>query len=273
MITDYSKSLTKIRSELRNYLVENNLKSLVLGVSGGIDSALVAAIAKPICDELNVKLIGRSITIQSNKPEEISRARKIGENFCHDFKEVNLTDKYLVMREIDDMEGQIEEGLSYKIRMGNVKARLRMIYLYNLANKTKGLVLSTDNYTEYLLGFWTIAGDIGDYSMIQYLWKTEVYEMSEFLIHNELKTSSEKEALQLCIDATATDGLGITNSDLDQILPGWVGSSRNGYAEVDNILINMENGIFNENDPVVIRNKKSAFKRNNPTMLSREQIV
>ena len=294
-IIDYSTSLSKIRTELKNYLVENNLKSLIIGISGGIDSALVVAIAKPICDELGVNLIGRSITIKSNKPDEIERARKIGNNFCHDFKEIDLTHKYEELSLLDDYDiaPEVENGMEYiehkvstecKIRMGNIKARLRMIYLYNLASKNHGLVLSTDNYTEYLLGFWTLHGDVGDYSMIQYLWKTEVYEMSEYIINNELKTAEEKEALKLCVDATATDGLGITNSDLDQILPSWEGSSRDGYKKVDEILIDHmdylrwygtpgEKEFPDRNNPVIIRNKKSEFKRNNPTMLSREQIT
>lgn len=120
MITDYSKTITKIREHLKDYLVKSKLKSLVIGVSGGIDSALVIALTEPVCKELGVKLIGRSITIQSNKADEIQRANLMG-RFCDDFAEVNLTDKYLIMREMDDMEGEAEDDFSYKIRMGNIK--------------------------------------------------------------------------------------------------------------------------------------------------------
>lgn len=274
MISDYSKTITKIREHLKNYLVNSKLKSLVIGVSGGIDSALVIALANPVCKELGVKLIGRSITIQSNKADEIKRANLMG-IFCDDFAEINLTDKYIIMREIDDMEGEAEDDFDYKIRMGNIKARMRMMYLYNLASKNGGLVLSTDNYTEYLLGFFTIFGDQGDYSPIQFLWKTEVYGMSEWIVKNELFFDELKSiALNSCIVATATDGLGITNSDLDQILPEFEGSSRDGYAEVDKILINyLEHDIFDQNSPVIIRKIKSEFKRNHPVMLYREMIT
>lgn len=152
---------------------------------------------------------------------------------------------------------------------------MRMMYLYNLASKTGGLVLSTDNYTEYLLGFFTIFGDQGDYSPIQFIWKTEVYEMSDWLVKNELFFDENKQkALQSCIEATATDGLGITNSDLDQILPGFIGSSRDGYKKVDEILINyLDNNIFDENNPVIIRKIRSEFKRNHPVMLYRDTIT
>ena len=76
MIKDYSKVVSEIRKSLKNYLLQSNLKSLVLGVSGGMDSALVAVLAKPVCDELNIPLIGRSISIHSNKQDEIDRESK-----------------------------------------------------------------------------------------------------------------------------------------------------------------------------------------------------
>lgn len=61
------------------------------------------------------------------------------------------------------------------IANGNLQARCRMIHLYDLAGIHGGLVMSTDNQTEYQLGFWTIHGDVGDFDPIQDLWKTEVY--------------------------------------------------------------------------------------------------
>lgn len=59
--------------------------------------------------------------------------------------------------EVYDGEGTLGTPIS----KGNIQARLRMIYLYNLASIHKGLVMSTDNQTEYQLGFWTIHGDVG----------------------------------------------------------------------------------------------------------------
>jgi NH3-dependent NAD+ synthetase len=90
MIKNYSDMVGKIRQILKDYIVKQNLKSLVLGVSGGIDSALVAALAKPVCDELNIKLIGRSLPCGTNTQDEIDRAKNVGELFCHDFREIDL---------------------------------------------------------------------------------------------------------------------------------------------------------------------------------------
>ena len=175
-----------------------------------------------------------------------------------------------------------DEESTRKFRQGNIKARLRMICLYDLAQLHHGMVLSTDNLTEYLLGFWTLHGDVGDYGMIQQLWKSEVYDIGEWLIENETSwTESQKKALQSCIECQATDGLGISNTDLDQILPGWEGSSREGYKKVDEILQNYQmeyaisDGLMEYVDmtnPVVVRHRSSDFKRKNPYNISREDL-
>lgn len=284
---NYQKTLSNIRSILRNYIVEHELKSLVLGVSGGADSALVAAIVSPVVKELGIPLIGRSITIESNKLDERLRAIAIGRNFCTNFDEIDLTDEFLVMTNIlsstyRDKITHTETEREIKIRLGNVKARLRMMYLYDLAQKNKGLVLSTDNYTELMVGFWTLHGDVGDYGMIQELWKTEVYGMIEWMSDNEL-TGEASDALRSMLDAVATDGLGITSSDLDQLLPDWRErhtTTRQGYMEVDQILEEyLECKIHKlavpvmENHPVISRHIRTEFKRLNPLNLKRNDIV
>jgi len=285
---DYEKTIKNIREKLRNYLTQNKLKSMVIGVSGGADSALVCALAYPVAKELGIQLIGRSITIESNKQDEIERARGIGKYFCTDFLEIDLSDKYRVMREMDEMEGEIDSSMgldiAQRIRMGNIKARMRMIYLYNLASKNKGLVLSTDNFTEYMVGFWTLHGDVGDYGMIQELWKTEVYGMIEWISNNELffdvgYNEESINSLSSMLDAVATDGLGITNSDLDQLLPNWKEkhtTTRQGYEEVDNILFALlsdKDNYIITNHPVINRHYMTHFKRENPLNLKRSEIV
>jgi len=271
---NYKSVVANIRKELKTYLVENNLKSLVLGVSGGIDSALCAALAKPVCDELGIKLIGRSLPMNSNSKEEVKRAKNIGEIFCDDFKEdYNMESVYSHTWSALKEEGWDLEDPNEKIRQGNVKARMRMIYLYDLAQLYNGMVLSTDNWTEYLLGFWTLNGDEGDFGMVQSLWKSEVYDMAEYLVKNEL-SEEEGKALQECIDCQATDGLGITNTDLDQILPDWEGDSRTGYQTVDLRLAGYTiDGVGDLEDPIIKRHLATEYKRNNPYNIPRNLIV
>jgi NAD+ synthetase len=269
MIKDYELPVQNIRRELKQYIKKSKLQSIIVGISGGIDSALCTVLAFDVCKELNIPLIGRSLTIETNKPEEICRASAIGKSFTTDFKEVDLTNQFKIIAEmISSLEGpENAEDYSYKIRRGNMKARTRMVYLYDLAGKHKGMVLSTDNYTELLLGFWTLHGDVGDYGMIQNLWKTEVYEMSRFLAST--MNEEPKKALLDCVEAVATDGLGITNSDLDQI-------KASSYEEVDQILLKLfdKNGLGEFADhPVIQRKISSEFKRNNPYNIPRKLIT
>lgn len=283
---NYEKTLKNIRETLKKYLIDNNLRSLVVGVSGGADSGLACAIAYPVCKELGVELIGRSISIETNKPDEQERARNIGRYFCTNFREVDLTNEFHVLKNVMDNNGDDcvidinETETQRKIRLGNIKARSRMIYLYDLAQKNKGLVLSTDNYTELMVGFWTIHGDVGDYGMFQELWKTEVYGMIEHICDYELNGDNPDYALRSLLNAVATDGLGITKSDLDQLLPGWTNrhtTTREGYVEVDDVLnryLNGNNDSESNGSLVVIeRHLRTQFKRNNPINLKREKIV
>jgi nicotinate phosphoribosyltransferase len=115
-------------------------------------------------------------------------------------------------------------------------------FINDMISRYKGLVMSTDNQTEYQLGFWTIHGDVGDFDPIQGLWKTEVYGLANWLLkfhYPEVYFDSSVEelrevtdimyALRESIALTPTDGLGISNSDLEQI-------GAKDYATVDDIL-------------------------------------
>jgi len=300
---DYDIISLNIRNIITDYIRKNNLQSLIIGMSGGIDSTLCSVIVRPVCDKLNIPLIGRFISIDSNKDEEIQRAKNVSKIFCNNFEHISLTNFYNIFTS-EFKKAKSETSLEYLIRLGNIKARLRMMYLYDIAQINKGMVLGTDNLTEYMLGFWTIHGDHFDYGMIQNLWKTEVYKLSQFYATEFINNNENEKAkiLQTCIDGIPTDGLGISSSDLDQILPDWKDRHNNyidAYGEVDEILkvwlcentdsflwdefLIYENRLDNYNEfekyrktltnhSVVLRHKASMFKRNWPISIKRDYI-
>lgn len=254
---NYEKVFNTLVQETRNYVVSNNLRSMVLGISGGIDSTVVAAICNEVSNQTGIPLIGRSLPIK-NKKDEFDVSKLVGEAFCTNFEVKNLrmsyqaalidaildTDKqerHELMRlwgvdELEKIEGRTP------IANGNIQARCRMIHLYDLAGLNKGLVMSTDNLTKYLLGFTIIHGSVGDYAPMRDLWKTEVYGLANWLVtkyqsynigHTEcyydIGSARKEHAVNQSIALTPTDGLSISNSDLEQI-------GAKSYDEVDAIL-------------------------------------
>ena len=243
-ITDYNKVFCAIVKRTEDYICSNNLKCMVLGISGGIDSTVVAAICHEVSKRTGVPLIGRSLPTKHNKEGEKSTALMVGKAFCNDFKEVSI--KYPYDAYLDFLEG-VDEDIN-PIADGNIQARLRMIYLYNLASVHRGLVMDTDNLTENNLGYFTIHGDVGDFNPIGGLWKTEVFKLAEWLLsyysfqlpHNMYEATSEQleksgkifqqgRAIKESLKLKPTAGLGITNNDLEEI-------GAESYDQVDAIL-------------------------------------
>lgn len=276
------ENLDKIWEKTSEYLERYSIKCLVIGISGGIDSALNCAILRPICVNLGIKLIGVSLPTDSNKIDEVNRANNIGRLFCDIFLEKNINE---ICESVNErFSNNIDRLLTFndKIRYGNIKARMRMIALYNEAYKHNGIVVDNDNKTEHLLGFWTLNGDVGDITPMADLYKTEVYDLAEYLVEYELKTKEEKDALTACIECVATDGLGITSSDLDQlgvpsyrtvdlILKNFVEEpSGDSFGTVihelkyNSISYKDENEVREWVNVIVKRNQNSNFKRNHP---------
>ena len=228
---DYKKAFETMVSETARYLVDNHLKTMVLGLSGGLDSTVTAAICHEVVrrnPEQGLKFIGVSLPCATNTSEENDSASLAMNGFCDEFWVENLQKEYLLMRATCE-----QHYPSTHLSQGNIKARLRMIYLYNLASVTGGLVMDTDNLTEHNLGFWTIHGDVADFNPIGGLWKHEVYELCKYLFTEVFtdEASAAHQALRAAYGITPTDGNGVAaGGDMAQIAPGHT------YEEVDDIL-------------------------------------
>jgi nicotinamide-nucleotide amidase len=268
---DYANVYNNIVNGIKNYFEKNNIKVAVLGISGGIDSTVTAALVKAS----GVKLIGVSMPCSTNKDDEKNAASLVGEEFCNEFKEVNLQSTF---ETVEAFCTNASGTASTPISQGNIKARLRMITLYDIASKEGGIVIDTDNLTEHFLGFWTLHGDESDFNPIGGLWKHEVYGLAKWMKEN---IYNESKALDASIALMPTDGNGVkdggdlaqiaegkTYDDVDEILHAWVGLHSSIKASVieDDFSTNIFKKLCEKHGKdvvkgVIMRSIRSEFKR------------
>lgn len=259
--SNYGVIFEDLIQKTQDYIVNNNLKCMVLGISGGIDSTVVAAICHEVSKRTYIPLYGRSLPTKFNKSEEINSAILVGKSFCDDFEEIPIKSVLDSASELFKNEGMTP------LSLGNIQARIRMMYLYHLASIKGGVVMDTDNLTENNLGYFTIHGDVGDLNPIGGLWKTEVFKLATW-IHNEYynkarcleeghfyeevdEISLKLKAIEASLSLMPTAGLGITNSDLEEI-------GAESYEQVDNILDNILS--WEKENEKLLSNKKSIEK-------------
>jgi NAD+ synthase (glutamine-hydrolysing) len=162
---------------VRDYLRKNGFSKAILGVSGGIDSALVAAIA---CDALGKEnVMGISMpTIYSSRGTK-SDAKKLCENLGMNFREISIQPLFEAFKAVLKPDFK---GLPENLAEENLQARLRANILMSYSNKFNYLLLSTGNKSEVSVGYSTLYGDMcGGYSPIKDLTKRMVYELSDYV--------------------------------------------------------------------------------------------
>ena len=222
---DYKSVFETIVNTTVEYVKSCKLETMVLGLSGGLDSTVCAAICSKVAEKTGTALYGVSLPCSTNKEDENNSADLAGKEFCNVYINEGIQETFECIEKLCDTVSTLP---STKISQGNIKARLRMITLYDIASKMRGIVIDTDNLTEHFLGFFTVNGDVADFNPIGNLWKTEVYGLAEYMHKEVFKDSA---ALKAAIEITPTDGNGVSGSDLDQIMPGYT------YADVDKILM------------------------------------
>ena len=191
------KLTTDIVGWLCKYINDNNLKSFVVGVSGGIDSAVTSTLAAKT--GLPVYAVGMPLSTKIEQ-ETLSDAHLFWLSQNYPNVKVLKTDlSETFAKFINDLSSDLEvEYTSNPLAKANSKSRLRMMTLYHIAGNVGGIVVGTGNKVEdYGIGFYTKYGDGGvDIAPIADLYKTEVWELGEYL-----------EVDERIVDAQPTDGL------------------------------------------------------------------
>ena len=229
---NYPKKVSKhITNWIENYINKSGAKGIVVGVSGGVDSALTST----LCAETGHNILCLEMPIYQNK-DQVSRSKKHIDWLMSKYP--NVTSKQIELNDtFESFVNSLPDNSSdkHELSLANTRSRLRMVTLYYFSALNNYIVAGTGNKVEdFGIGFYTKYGDGGvDISPIADLLKSEVFTLAKF--HN---------IIDEIIEAEPNDGLWNDNrSDEEQI-----GAS---YEEIEDAMMN-----FNKSDNLSKREKE-----------------
>ncbi|MEC8547963.1 MAG: NAD(+) synthase [Candidatus Thermoplasmatota archaeon] len=225
---DWGRLCEDISEWIRKYADENGISALVVGVSGGIDSAVTST----LCAKTGLETIVVNMPIHQD-PSQYSMAKRHIEWLESGWANVNshlvdLTESY------DSYVGNALDGLEIsEISLANTRARLRMTTLYAIAGSRRGIVVGTGNKVEdFGVGFYTKYGDGGvDISPIADLLKSEVYALAEEMgVIEDIRNSIPNDGLW-ADGRTDEDQIGATYEELEWAMRQVAGTQREDFSD------------------------------------------
>lgn len=248
LILDAEKTIDLLVHFIKEQVTEAGYQRGVVGLSGGIDSALACFLAVKALGKANV--LGVRMPYKTSSQESLSDAQLV-------IDQLGIQSKTIDISAMADALIALDPGIT-PLRKGNIMARMRMIVLYDRSAAFKGLVVGTGNKTEALLGYTTLFGDSAcAFNPLGDLYKTQVRQLSKYL---SLPESIQQKAPTADLwDGQTDEGeLGFTYEEVDKLL----------YWLVDHGLSAKECVIHGFNrkfvDQVIARMKAMRFKSQLP---------
>ncbi len=241
MIADY---LTRF---LKDEVEKTGLKNVVLGLSGGIDSAVVAVLAHKAFGD---RLLCVKMPSQYSSQNSLDDADEL----CFKFGISAIT------KSIEPLLTAYEDESMNNLRKGNFSARMRMATLYDVSAEQGALVLGTSNKSELMLGYGTLFGDLASaINPIGDLYKTEVFEFARYL-GVPASIIDKPPSADLWEGQSDEEDLGYSYAELDNTLRRYV-EERSSREEI------LEEGIDEKLvDLIISRIYRNQFKRKMPVI-------
>ena len=212
----------------RDYVTKNGFRKVVLGLSGGIDSALTACVAVDALGNDNV--VGVMMPSEFSSRGSVEDSEQLGKNLGIELLTIPITD---VLQAFTTALRPGFKGAKADVTEENIQARIRGTYLMALSNKFGWLVLSTGNKSEISTGYCTLYGDMaGGFAVLKDVMKTTVYRLAEYCGRIPRATIDKPPSAELRPDQLDTDSLPPYDV-LDPILKAYVEDDRSFSEMID----------------------------------------
>ena len=252
--SDLSLNTTVVRTLLEKFLLDETRNAGfsrgVIGLSGGVDSAVTAYLAAGALGRDNVRAV--LMPYKTSSRESLADAQLVLDALGIPSETVDISpmvDPCLAALRIDD-----------RLRAGNIMARQRMILLYDISARERGLVLGTSNKTEFMLGYGTLFGDMASaINPLGDLYKTQVWQLAAAL-GVPAGIVEKKPTADLWSGQTDEGELGFSYGDVDRLLFAMIDERRSGL-ELEAMGFD---GRFVRTVQTMI--KRSQFKRRPPVV-------
>ena len=237
-----------------DYVRKNNFQKILVGLSGGIDSALTATIAVDALSPENV--IGIAMPSKYNPDSSLDDAQQLADNLGIEFKVIPIEESVESLRTL--LKDSLEEPLA-DVTDENIQSRIRGNIIMGLSNQLGAMVLSTGNKSEMAVGYSTLYGDLaGGFALLKDVYKTEVYKLAEFRNKESkvipLNSITKEPSAELRDDQFDSDSLPDYEL-LDKILKMYIESD---YSSEKIIASGIENNIVYD---VLEKVDKNEYKR------------
>jgi NAD+ synthase len=244
------KEKEKIVTFLKNVFADQKISKAIIGVSGGIDSAVSFSLLKEVLKPEDI-IIVHLYYFESKfaAMEKFVLKNSIPQKNIYHVSIKEAVDELTKLQKIENTEVN-------RIRIGNIAARMRMIIIYDLAKKYDALVCGTENKSENLLGYFTRFGDqASDLEPIEHLYKTQIVALAKYLnIPQEIIEQAPSAGLWQ--GQTDEGQFGFTYEEADQVL--YL------YFEKKLPIEDIEKQGFSNTKKIIDWNEANLFKHQTP---------